>query len=144
MVERRDMKKPRAIPDLPECPCQSGRAYAACCGEFIDHGILPATAELLMRSRYTAFVLAQEDYLLQTWHASTRPVQLGLQNTQAVKWLGLRILHSADMSPDAGTATVEFVARYQVNGRAERLHEISHFVREAGRWFYRDGLVQST
>src|SRR4030065_912312 len=74
----------------PGCPCKSGQAYAVCCGAFIDHDALPATAEQLMRSRYTAYVLAREDYLLHTWHGSTRPAQLGLQDAGPVKWLGLK------------------------------------------------------
>jgi SEC-C motif domain protein len=123
----------------PACPCGSGRSYAVCCGAFIDNSALPATAEQLMRSRYVAYVLAREDYLLRTWHGSTRPAQLGLQDAGAVKWLGLKILRCEAGGADDREGTVEFVARYQVNGRAERLHESSRFVREAGQWLYVDG-----
>lgn len=125
----------------PACPCGSGQAYAACCGPFIDNGALPATAEQLMRSRYSAYVLQREDYVLRTWHASTRPAQLGLQSAGPVKWLGLRILRSAAGDAPECEAVVEFVARYQVNGRAERLHEVSRFLREAGQWLYVDGRI---
>jgi len=125
----------------PGCPCGSGKAYALCCGVFIDNGALPATAEQLMRSRYVAYVLAREDYLLRTWHGSTRPAQLGLENAGAVKWLGLKILRTEAGSETDHAAVVEFMARYQVNGRAERLHETSRFVREAGQWLYVDGNI---
>jgi len=125
----------------PACPCGSGQAYAACCGVFIDNGALPATAEQLMRSRYSAYVLAREDYLLRTWHGSTLPVQLGLLDAGPVKWLGLKILRCDAGGVDDRDGIVEFVARYQVNGRAERLHEVSRFVRDAGQWLYVDGQI---
>ncbi|HJW80996.1 MAG TPA: YchJ family metal-binding protein [Acidiferrobacterales bacterium] len=125
----------------PGCPCKSGQAYAVCCGAFIDHDALPATAEQLMRSRYTAYVLAREDYLLHTWHGSTRPAQLGLQDAGPVKWLGLKVLRCEKGGADDRDGIVEFVARYQVNGRAERLHEASRFVRDAGQWLYVDGQI---
>lgn len=91
-----------------------------------------------MRSRYSACVLGLEDYLLATWHASTRPGALDLASAALPKWLGLEIKAHAE-SDD--TATVEFVARCRVGGRAQRLHEISRFVRDDGRWFYVDGVV---
>lgn len=131
----------KQAPPEPACPCGSGQAYTVCCGMFIDDGALPATAERLMRSRYSAYVLAREDYLLRTWHGSTRPVHLGLQDAGPVKWLGLKILRCEAGKADDRDGIVEFVARYQVNGRAERLHEVSRFVRDAGQWLYVDGQI---
>ena len=91
-----------------------------------------------MRSRYSAYVLGMEDYLLATWHPSTRPAALNLDPESKPKWLGLEVkAHAA--SDD--TATVKFVARCRVGGRAQRLHETSRFVREDGRWFYMDGVI---
>lgn len=92
-----------------------------------------------MRSRYSAFVLKLEPYLLATWHASTRPATLSLENDNT-QWLGLTIKQHQDDGPDQ--ATVEFVARYKSNGRACKLHESSRFVRENSRWFYVDGIFQ--
>jgi SEC-C motif-containing protein len=135
------VKKARPKTDNAACPCGSGSGYVLCCGAFIDNGALPVTAEQLMRSRYSAYVLAREDYLLRTWHGSTRPAQLDLQNAGPVKWLGLKILRTEAGGANDREAVVEFVARYQVNGRAERLHEISRFVREAGQWLYVDGRI---
>ena len=94
-----------------------------------------------MRSRYTAYTLLREDYLLASWHASTRPAQLDLAAETPSKWLGLEIRRHQQQ--DAGHAVVEFVARYKVSGRAHRLHEVSRFVCEEGRWFYVDGDIQS-
>jgi SEC-C motif-containing protein len=88
-----------------------------------------------MRSRYSAYGLGLIDYLLATWHPSTSPGELELQ---PVKWLGLEVRH-AQASGDVGV--VEFVARCKINGRAERMHELSRFVREQGRWYYIDGQV---
>jgi SEC-C motif domain protein len=89
-----------------------------------------------MRSRYSAYVLKQEDFLLATWHPATRPSELDLA-ADGTKWLGLEVKrHEAR---DDNHATVEFVARYRIAGRGHRLHELSRFVREDGRWYYRDG-----
>lgn len=91
-----------------------------------------------MRSRYTAFVLQRPDYLLATWHPSTRPESIDFEDK--VKWLGLDIRTAQEpSSPDEDQAWVEFVARSRVAGRGQRLHERSRFVREQGRWFYIDG-----
>ena len=92
-----------------------------------------------MRSRYAAFVMLDEPYLLATWHASKRPTSVPLD--RATKWLGLRIVAAPAARDDAGE--VEFIARFRVGGgRAARLHELSRFVREAGRWYYIDGVMR--
>lgn len=122
------------------CPCGSGKAYAACCGPYLDGGQRPATAETLMRSRYSGYVLARKDYLLGTWHQSTRPGTLDLDDSSIVNWLGLKIVRAEAGGSDDARGVVEFVARYKVGGKAHRLHEISRFVREGGRWFYLDGV----
>jgi SEC-C motif-containing protein len=93
-----------------------------------------------MRSRYSAYVLGLVDYLLHTWHPSTRPAAELLAPDAACRWLGLAIKAERDLG--AERAEVEFVARYQVAGRATRLHETSRFVREDGRWLYVDGDIQ--
>lgn len=92
-----------------------------------------------MRSRYSAFVLDRRDYLLSTWHASTRPPTLA-PNEPGLRWLGLEVRRQS--RADDKHATVEFVARSKLGGRAFRLHEVSRFVREAdGRWYYLDGEI---
>lgn len=124
------------------CPCGSAERYRDCCGMYLDMSALPETAEGLMRSRYCAYVLGREDYLLTTWHAATRPLKLELQNTASIKWLGLKIFSTEIDEQQNLEARVEFVARYSVNGKAERLHETSRFVRENGKWFYIDGKIK--
>lgn len=148
------MSKKSAAP--AGCPC-GGPSYAACCGPYIEGAAVPPTAETLMRSRYTAYGLRNEPYLLATWHASTRPAEPIMSDKEKLQWLGLEVksalrlrqrkvevAEAATMQPaDADRDTVEFVARFKVNGRAQRLHEISNFVREPAeggpRWFYVDG-----
>ncbi len=124
---------------LIECPCGSHRKFTECCARYLDGGEAAPTAEALMRSRYTAYTLLREDYLLATWHASTRPQQLALVEEAPTKWIGLAVKRHEQ--EDETHAIVEFVARYKVNGRAFRMHEVSRFVREEGRWFYMDGDV---
>lgn len=127
----------RSIDTLTPCPCGNHAGYAHCCGLLHD-GVIATSAEALMRSRYSAYVLKREDYLLATWHASTRPPSLNLGAQQpAPSWLGLDVKrHEAD----GDHATVEFIARLRHGGgKAQRMHEISRFVREDGRWYYLDG-----
>lgn len=89
-----------------------------------------------MRSRYVAYTRSDRDYLLATWHAATRPADVEFTGP-AVKWLGLQVQRHEQA--DACHAIVEFVARYKVQGRAYRLHEISRFLRVEGHWRYVDG-----
>jgi SEC-C motif-containing protein len=99
----------------------------------------PETAEALMRSRYDAYVALDREWLLETWHPSTRPAALELDCS--IRWLGLEIKDRRDV--DDTHAEVEFVARFRTGGgRAERMHERSRFVKEGGRWYYVDGDVR--
>jgi len=141
MAGKDGLKKARPVAGHPVCPCGSGQTYMACCGIFIDNGVLPATAEQLMRSRYTAYVLKREEHLLHTWHESTRPASIGLREDVVMRWLGLKILRCEQGGADDHEGIVEFVARYQINGRAERLQEVSRFVRETGQWLYVGGQI---
>jgi len=120
------------------CPCGSGAAVETCCGRY-HAGAAAPDAERLMRSRYSAFVLGREDYVLATWHPDTRPAELELEPAPSPQWLGLTI--KSYTNQDDGHATVEFVARYKRNGRAFKLHETSRFERVAGRWLYVDGAI---
>lgn len=118
-----------------DCPCGSGRVYADCCGLW-HAGAAAPDAEALMRSRYSAYVLCDEAYLLATWHPARRPSAVPFDRN--MKWLGLRIVAARVTGDD--TAEVEFIARSKPgNATALRLHERSRFVREGGRWFYVDG-----
>ncbi|MES2842633.1 MAG: YchJ family metal-binding protein [Pseudomonadota bacterium] len=117
------------------CPCGLGASFETCCGRYMGTGVATPDAESLMRSRYTAFVRGDATHLLATWHASTRPRSLELE--PGLKWLGLEVKRHTSL--DAARAEVEFVARSRLQGRGQRLHERSRFVREDGHWFYVDG-----
>lgn len=117
------------------CPCGSGNAHAACCGRWHSGAmhLMAPTPQLLMRSRYSACVLGLHGYLLDSWHPTTRPAAIDPQPPD-LRWLGLEL--RAERLLDANQATVEFVARSKLEGRAHRLHETSVFERVDGRWFY--------
>ena len=120
------------------CPCGLDREYEACCGRW-HAGEAAPDALALMRSRYSAYVLGLPDYLRATWHPSTRPEHLDLDDPegQRVVWLGLQI-KSHRVAGER--AEVEFLARYRVGGgSAVRMSERSRFVHEGGRWYYLDG-----
>ncbi len=136
------------IADNAPCPCDSKLSFAHCCQPFLSGTVAAPTAEALMRSRYTAFVLQQGDYLLATWHPAHRPQQLaleiadllGFENLEGL-WLGLNIKSTQDGQEQDQQGWVSFVARYKQQGRGHRLVERSHFVRDNGRWLYVDGEV---
>ncbi len=116
------------------CPCGSGIAFDACCGVSLSGRSPAPTAEALMRSRYVAYTRRDDAYLLATWHSGTRPASLDLATDTVTRWIGLDVKRFEVTGPDS--ALVEFVARYKIGGRAQRMHETSRFVREQGRWFY--------
>ncbi|MBY8842693.1 YchJ family protein [Streptomyces sp. SP2-10] len=115
------------------CPCGLPRPYDACCGRFHAGSASAPTAELLMRSRYCAFVAGDAGYLLRTWHPRTRPERLDLD--PRTRWTGLEVLGSTDGSAFHVTGTVTFRASY----RGGSLHERSRFERVDGAWVYVDG-----
>jgi len=129
------MKKPTALAN--PCPCGLPADYDACCGRW--HAgplhLQAPDAELLMRSRYSAYVLGLRDYIRDTWHSRTRPASIDA-DPQGLTWLGLDVRRHVQQ--DDTHATVEFVARNKLAGRACRLHELSRFERIAGRWLYVD------
>ncbi len=127
-------------PSAELCPCDSGRRFSACCAPCLTGASAAPTAAALMRSRYCAYIRRDAAYLLRTWHPSTRPETLELED-DGLRWLGLKILKQSGGGVDDSSGTVEFVARYKVGGKAGRMHEISRFVREDGAWYYMDGEV---
>jgi SEC-C motif domain protein len=130
-------------------PCLCGGApktatYANCCGRYHagELHLLAPTPEALMRSRYSAYALGLSDYINATWDEATRPASLQRFDA-AEQWLGLEIRSASTVKNNEGF--VEFVARSKPKGggAALRLHEVSRFVRQDGRWFYVDGVFPS-
>jgi SEC-C motif-containing protein len=120
------------------CPCGAGLPFPECCGPLHDGTRTAATAEQLMRSRYSAFALRNAEYLVQTWHPRTRPPTDDVDRD--VRWTGLDVLGTTGGSPLETEGTVEFRAHYVAAGRAGAQHERSRFLREDGRWLYLDGV----
>ncbi|WP_114855929.1 YchJ family protein [Brachybacterium sp. YJGR34] len=127
--------------DHGRCPCGSGDTLGACCGPVLRGDRRAATAQALMRSRYTAFALGDLEHLLRSWHPDTRPErgELAASLADEVRWLRLDILGTRAGGPFDADGTVEFRAISKgPRGRQEQ-HEISRFVREDGHWLYVDG-----
>ncbi|MCU1582297.1 MAG: hypothetical protein JWO01_1685, partial [Microbacteriaceae bacterium] len=117
------------------CPCLSGLPYVECCGPF-HRGAAAPTAERLMRSRYSAYSTGLVDYLLDTWHPSSRPDELELD--PGIRWYRLDILARSGGGILDRDGTVEFEAHYRLDGTAGVQHETSRFLKEGGRWLYVD------
>lgn len=126
------------ILDDARCPCLSGETYGACCGRFHRGGAVAPTAERLMRSRYSAFVTGDVDYLVRTWHPRTRPAELTLDTD--IRWFRLDILSTTRGGMLDTEGIVEFDARYRDATGAGSQHETSRFVKERGAWYYVDAV----
>lgn len=129
------------------CPCGSKKEYIQCCSPFIYQQSLPRTPEQLMRSRYTAFVEKQADYLLKTLHPSkiTENTQHHIQSTiNTTQWLSLKVIDSGLQKGRKDIGWVEFVAFYHNKNtpdavtNVDQLHEKSQFIFEQ-QWFYTQG-----
>lgn len=124
------------VADADPCPCGSGERFDGCCAP-LHRGTPAPTPERLMRSRYTAFVVGDADYLTATWHPGTRPDDLDLDPDQ--RWTRLEILDVAGGGDGEKRGVVEFRAHWRYGDDAGELHERSRFVRQSGRWWYLDG-----
>jgi len=124
------------------CPCGTGRAYAECC-EPVIKGVRPAeTAETLMRSRYSAYVKVETDYIFETTHPKHREGydHAGTKEwAESAEWQGLEIVSTTAGTAADTTGEVEFVARYAEKGEARAHHELALFKKEGATWFFTDG-----
>ncbi|WP_421861929.1 YchJ family protein [Motiliproteus sp.] len=122
------------------CPCGSGQAYGLCCGPAIDGSRPAATAEALMRSRFSAFATAQPGYLFHSAHPDFRN---GLSPDQPLDaqtcWLQLQILDTEAGKETDRVGRVHFIATYVDENGYGRLQENSRFEQIEGRWYYLDG-----
>ncbi|MBN8423239.1 hypothetical protein JF531_01735 [Microbacterium esteraromaticum] len=134
------MSKSSLPTDDQRCPCTSGNLFGACCGPVLKSGEAPGALRL-MRSRFTAFAVGDAGHLLRTWHASTRPDDLELDDD--VRWYRLDILDQQRGGPFDVEGVVEFEAFYRQGAERGSMRERSRFVREDGSWFYVDGIVAS-
>ncbi|MFD3942007.1 YchJ family protein [Streptomyces sp. NPDC058579] len=127
---------PTTSADSP-CPCGLPARYGECCGRFHAEPATAPTCELLMRSRYSAFVVRDAGYLLRTWAPETRPGEVDFD--PSMRWAGLEIREATDGTAFHQSGTVTFVARYTHGGEPGSLHERSRFRRHEGAWVYVDG-----
>ncbi|MCK4841219.1 MAG: YchJ family protein [Methylococcales bacterium] len=124
------------------CFCGSGDLYDSCCGLMHAAESMPVTAESLMRSRFTAYAMKNESYLLTSWEAGTRPEEIDFSKELAV-WTKLDIISTKKGTEKDNKGVVEFKAYYTLDEEEFVMHEISRFKKVAGHWFYLDGKVKS-
>jgi SEC-C motif domain protein len=122
--------------NLP-CPCGSGKIINSCCGQFISEKNKPETAEQLMRSRYTAYVMKEKDYILKTWHSSSRPKKFKLDIN--IEWIGLQIIDVTEGALENSKGSVFFEASYRFQNSLYTIRENSRFVKEDNSWLYLHG-----
>jgi SEC-C motif-containing protein len=119
------------------CPCGSGNGFESCCGPIIDDARPAATAEALMRSRFSAFATGDVAHLRRSWSTSTRPDIVRIDDDR--RWTRLEIIDVVDGRQLDSAGVVEFRAHHETGGVAGVLHERSAFTRERGRWVYVSG-----
>ena len=125
------------------CPCGSQLEYSACCQPILADHKLALTAEMLMRSRYTAFVRENTAHLLRTWEAKKRPTSLNFDD-HPVTWISLVINKTSDGQAADSTGKVDFTSMYIENGQLCTLNETSDFSKRDGLWYYVDGVCEVT
>jgi SEC-C motif domain protein len=124
---------------MTDCPCGSQNTYVQCCAPYLTEKKYPLTPEALMRSRYTAYTMANIEYIEKTMCG---PALVGFQAANATRWakqviwIGLKVLQTGLNNPNKGY--VEFKASFMENNVLKLMHEKSEFIREQGRWYYID------
>lgn len=124
------------------CLCGSGLIYPECCGRYHGGEHRPATAEALMRSRFSAYARRDVDYLLATWDAAKRPASIDFSKETA-QWQKLTIVGTKKGGVADNKGIVEFKAYYTQDGEDYFMHEISRFVKSDSRWRYLDGVIKA-
>ena len=127
---------------MEECPCGSGKNYPDCCQPYIVGERNAPTAEILMRSRYTAYAKADVDYLYDTTHAEQRET-FNRKDSESwarkSEWLSLEIIRTEAGEENDETGLVEFAAKYRSKNKSIRHHELAEFKKEEGKWYFVDG-----
>ncbi len=127
---------------MESCPCGSGQPFDDCCRPYLEGDRPAPTAEALMRSRYTAYVMSNIGYIEETTHASRRD-QFNRKESEAwsrkAQWETLQIVHTENGGPQDEDGLVEFVVRFRDKGRMRQHNEVAEFKQEEGRWYFMDG-----
>ena len=127
---------------MSECPCGSGEAYSDCCEPCLSGAQAPQSAEQLMRSRYSAYVKGEIDYIHNTLHPDHRADhdrEAARKWSQGSQWLGLEIISTSAGGAEDTHGVVEFKAHYRDGSGLHQAHEVSQFERIEGHWMYVDG-----
>lgn len=130
---------------MTNCYCGSGKSFEDCCQPILTGKKPASTAEALMRSRYSAYVVADINYLMNSHHPSTRPTKERkeiLRWTKSVQWIKLEIKNSIAGTENDTEGWVVFIAYFSEGGKIETIHENSRFVKENGKWYYISGQHQ--
>lgn len=123
------------------CPCYSNLAFTDCCQPYLQDKKNPETALALMRSRYTAYTLADINYIMKTMRGAALEkfdYSSAKQWAESVKWEGLRVIRSIQKSEQI--AFVEFIAYFYSHDQTRVIYEMSEFHLMQGRWFYTSGV----
>ncbi len=126
---------------MEQCPCSSGNTYAECCEPFVSEKEIPQTAELLMRSRYSAYVKKEVAYIVQTIHPRQRKEidEEGIRAwAEKTDWQSLEIVNTEKGGAEDREGTVEFIAHYKEKMLASKHHEIAKFKKYKEKWYYVD------
>ena len=124
------------------CLCGSELNYQDCCRLYHEGEKIPSTAEILMRSRFTAYAMQKGGYLIETWASNKRPEKINFEKEDA-QWQRLEIINTKKGLAKDSRGIVEFKAYFLSKGMPSVMNEISRFTKTGGRWFYLDGQVKS-
>ena len=124
--------------DSATCPCGTGRPRGNCCGPYLEGRASAPTAEALMRSRFVAYRDEVKEYLLETWHPDTRPIELAVE-ADGLTWTRLEVVDVESGGPLDDAGVVEFKAHYHSRRKSGVLHERSRFRKVDACWLYLDG-----
>jgi SEC-C motif-containing protein len=123
------------------CPCQSGHPFSACCAPVLNGKMKAATAEDLLRARYSAFATGAIDFVIATHHSKTRD-QVNRDEietwSKGSKWLGLRVIEKEAGGAADDKGTIIFHAQYETDGKLQNHYERSYFEKENGEWKFLD------
>lgn len=129
---------------MSKCPCNSGNEYEICCDPYLSGKTKPDTAEKLMRSRYSAYVKENIEYVDKTHHpdfGQDFDKEEALKWAQESDWQGLEILKAQDGLAKDESGVVEFRAKYKNAGKDAIHHEVANFKKQQGNWYYTEGSI---
>ncbi|HBA66981.1 MAG TPA: hypothetical protein DCZ48_12550 [Methylococcaceae bacterium] len=127
---------------IDSCLCGSGLPYEQCCRTYHNGSRFAETAEILMRSRFTAYAYQDDSYLLATWDNAKKPQSIDFSKDKTV-WTKLEIVNVKKGGKNDAKGLVEFKAYFKLDDEDQVMHELSRFKKSGGRWYYLDGLVKS-